>query len=75
MKRKIIEKDIEKKIEVYKIKLNSDMLKVLKEEKQREDEREMNYYKATSEMEKSRLESLIALERVQSSERIIKLNE
>lgn len=75
LKKKIIEKDIEKKIESYKIKLNSDMLKVLRDEKQREEEREMNYNKATSEIEKRRLESLIALERVQSSERIIRLNE
>lgn len=74
-KKKIIEKDIEKKIESFKIKLNSDMLKVLKEEKQKEEERENKYNKATSEMEKRRLESFIALERVQSSERIIRLNE
>jgi hypothetical protein len=75
VKKKNIEKDIEKKIERYRIKLSSDMLNVLKEEKQREEEREMHYNKATSEMEKRRLESLIALERVQSSERIIRLNE
>ena len=75
VKKKNIERDIEKKIERYRIKLSSDMLKVLKEEKQREEEREMHYNKATSEMQKRRLESLIALERVQSSERIIRLNE
>jgi len=75
VKKKIIEKDIEKKLESYKIKLNSEMIRILKEEKQREEEREMLYSKANSELEKRRLESLIALERVQSSERIIKLNE
>ncbi len=75
VKKKIIEKDIEKKLESYKIKLNSIMLKILKEEKQKEEERELLYYKTNSEGEKRRLESLIALERVQSSERIIRLNE
>jgi len=75
VKNKFLEKDIEKKVERYKIKLNSDMLRILKEEKQREEEREMHYSKASSEMEKRRLESLIALDRVQSSERIIRLNE
>lgn len=75
VKRKIIEKDIEKKVESFKIKLNSEMLKVLKEEKQKEGEREAFYSKAHTEIDRKRLENLIALERVQSSERIIRINE
>lgn len=75
LKIKIIEKDIEKKVESYKIKLNSDMLKILREEKQKEEEREAFYSKANSEVERKRLENMIALERVQSSQRILKINE
>lgn len=75
LKKKIMEKDIEKKLESYKIKLNTDMIKILKEEKLKEEEREKLYCKTTSEADKRRLESLISLERVQSSERILRLNE
>jgi len=74
-KKKLIEKDIEKKLESFKVKLNAKMLGILKEEKQKEEERESLYNKANNEVEKKRLENIINLERVQSSERIIKINE
>lgn len=75
VKKKVIEKDIEKKIKEQKIKLNNEMLKVLKEEKIKENERNIIYNKANSEVDKRRLENLIAMERVISSEKITRLNE
>lgn len=75
VKKKIFEKDIEKKINLHKIKLNKEILKILKEEKIKENQRNILYSKTTSVVEKKNLESIIALERVQSSEKILRLNE
>jgi hypothetical protein len=75
VKKKIYEKDIEKKINVYKIKLNKDMLKILDEEKFKENQRNILYSKSTTEVERKRLENFIALERVISSEKIMRINE
>jgi len=74
-KKKIFEKDLEKKLHSYKIKLNKEMLRILKQEKEKEKERNIFYKKANTELDKKRIENLIALERVQSTEKIIKLNE
>ena len=70
-----IEAEILKKVEDYKKKLMSDLLKVLSEEKFKEEERELTYQKTTNPIEKKRLEKIISMERAQSSERIMKINE
>ena len=75
IKKKIFEKDVEKKVELLKNKMNSEILKILKEEKSKEEERQILYIKANGEVEKRKLECLIALERAQSSEKILRLNE
>jgi hypothetical protein len=68
-------KEIQKKLEDYKKKLNSDLLKVLSEEKFKEEERDLLYNKTTNPIEKKRLEKIIAMERAQSSEKIMLMNE
>lgn len=74
-KKILTEKEIQKKIEEYKKKLISDLLKVLSDEKYKEEERELTYNKTTNPVEKKRLEKVIAMERAQSSEKIMKINE
>lgn len=67
--------------EIYKIlhdkraKMNSYLLKVLSEEKSKEEEREILYNNTTDILEKKRLEKIISKERTNSSERILDLNE
>lgn len=74
-KKILSDSEIEKKVEDYKRKLNSDLLKVLSEEKFKEEERELLYNRTTNQAEKKRLEKIIAMERAQGSERIMKINE
>lgn len=74
-KKQLTDKEIEKKVEEFKRKLNLDLLKVLSEEKFKEEERELLYNKTTNPVERKRLEKIIAMERTQSSERIMKINE
>jgi hypothetical protein len=74
-KKPLTEKEIEKKVEDYKKKLMSELLKVLSEEKFKEEERELLYNKTSNLIEKKRLEKIIAIERAQSSERIMHINE
>jgi hypothetical protein len=50
------------------------MQNILNEEKIKENQRNILYNKSTSELEKKRLENFIILERVLSSEKIMRLN-
>ncbi len=63
-----------KMIEEKKSKLNSHLLHLLKEEKFKEEERDLLYNTTTDFLEKKRLEKIISMERAQSSERISNLN-
>jgi len=72
---KYTERDIEKMAQDYKSKMNVELLKILQEEKYREEEREVLYHNTIDIIEKKRLEKIISMERAQSSERIMKLNE
>lgn len=74
-KKILSEQEIEKRLEDYKKKLMSNLLKVLSEEKFKEEERELLYNKTSNLIEKKRLEKIIAIERAQSSERIMHFNE
>lgn len=73
-KKILSEQEIEKRLEDYKKKLMSNLLKVLSEEKFKEEERELLYNKTSNLIEKKRLEKIIAIERAQSSERIMHFN-
>jgi hypothetical protein len=74
-KKILTEQEIGKRLEDYKKKLMSELLKVLSEEKFKEEERELLYNKTSNLIEKKRLEKIIAIERAQSSERIMQINE
>ena len=69
------EEEITKKIETFRNKLLKDLMKILSEEKHNEEERDIIYQKTTNPKERKRLENIIAMERAQSSEKIIKFNE
>jgi hypothetical protein len=70
------EGEIQRKVNDYNKKLVSEqLLKVLTEERQKEEEREQLYMKTKDPLEKKRLEKILAFERAQSSERINKINE
>jgi hypothetical protein len=72
---KFSQKDMDKNVKEYKTKLNSELLKILQEEKYKEEEREVLYHNTIDVKEKKRLEKIISMERAQSSERILKMNE
>jgi hypothetical protein len=67
--------DIFNMIQDKRSKLNSYLLKVLAEERSKEEEREKLYNSTKDLMEKKRLEKIISMERSHSSERILSLNE
>jgi hypothetical protein len=67
--------DIFNMLQDKRSKLNSYLLKVLAEERSKEEGREQLYNNTTDLMEKKRLEKIISKERGQSSERILSLNE
>jgi hypothetical protein len=70
------DKEIERKVTEYNKKLVSEgLLKVLTEEREKEEEREQLYVKTKDPIEKKRLEKILAFERARSSERINKINE
>lgn len=72
---KFTKKEIEKIVQSYKGRLNAELLKILNEEKNKEEERELKYTNTLDSIEKKRLEKMISLERNQSSAKILKINE
>ena len=74
IKNPLTEEDIDKMLQEKKSILNSHLLKVLKEEKFKEEERDLLYSNTYDLLEKKRLEKIISMERAQSSERISSLN-
>jgi hypothetical protein len=74
-KNTLTEEEIQKKLDTFRNKLLKDLMKILSEEKHKEEERELLHLKTTNVKEKKRLENIISMERAQSSEKIIKFNE
>jgi hypothetical protein len=74
-KKQLTEKEIQAKVDDFRKKLMKDLLKILSEEKFKEEERELIYNKTTNLIEKIRLEKIIQMERALSTERILKMNE
>jgi len=72
---KLTEKELDRMLQDYRGRLNSELLKILTEEKHKEEEREVLYNNTIDIIEKKRLEKIISMERAQSSERILKINE
>ena len=72
---KLTAKEIEKMVKQYKTKLHAELLKILNEEKSKEDQREIVYSNTVDSAEKKRLGKVISLERNQSSDKIMKINE
>ncbi len=75
MKNVLTEEEIQKKVDTFRNKMLKDLMKILSEEKHKEEERELLYLKTSNIKEKKRLENIISMERAQSSEKIIKFNE
>jgi hypothetical protein len=66
--------DIDKKIYNYRLILNQDLLKILGDERTREEERERRINECTSEQEKIKLEKLFGIERALASNKIVNFN-
>jgi hypothetical protein len=69
------EKEIEKKINEYRLKLNQNLLKLLSEERQKEDERERILAVTNDPAERKKLEQYFGYERAQASNKVVKFNE
>lgn len=69
------EKDIAKKLDEFRLKLNQNLLKLLSEERQKEDERERVLAVTTDSGERKKLEKYFGYERAQASTKIVKFNE
>lgn len=68
------EKEIKKRVEEYKQKLNQDLYKLIEEENVKEAERTKKYDAETDPEEKKNMESQISLERAQSSQKVKKMS-
>jgi len=75
IKENLTEEEIQHKLNVYRTKLNSEMLKYLNEEKVRENERQNAYENLKDNQEKFNFEKEVSKERLESSEKIIKMNQ
>lgn len=69
------EEEISRKLNLYKSKLNSQLIKVINDEKNKEKERLSQYEISENGKERKEIEDLIARERVMSSDKIFKINE
>jgi hypothetical protein len=68
------EKEILRKIEDYRQKLNAELSNLISQEKEKENERSKQHEKETDEEKKKELENAISLERAQSSQKVMKMN-
>jgi len=66
-------KEIQKLTEEYRNKLNFELLKIIREEKYKEEERENLYNQKGDPYEKKKFEKMSSIERAQSSDRILKI--
>jgi hypothetical protein len=69
-----IDKEVVKKVEQYRLTLNEELLKILAEERQKEDNRERMLMEADTAEERLKLEKLFAIERSQASIKIVHFN-
>ena len=67
--------EIQKEVERYRQKLQDDLLKVINEEKHKEEEREAFHKNIVDEEEKKKTEILINLQRSESSRRVVTLKQ
>jgi hypothetical protein len=70
----LTEKEIAKKVEDYRQKMNQDLAKLINDEKEKEAERTKAYDEEADPEEKKKLEVQISAERGQSSQRVMKMN-
>lgn len=68
------EKDILKKVEDYRLKLNEDLLALLSDERQKDENREKTIKENNNFDSRKKLEKAYGIERAQASFKIIKLN-
>ena len=69
-----IEKEITKKIENYRLTLNQDLLKILAEERQKEDNRDRILSEAETGEDRMRLEKIFTIDRNRASNKIENFN-
>lgn len=67
--------EIQKEVERYRQKLQDDLLKVINEEKQKEEERETFHKNIADEEEKKKAEILINLQRSESSRKVVTMKQ
>ena len=72
---KVKREDIEIKVRTYRKKLNYDLMKVLDEERKKEQEREIRIAKIEDQTERDKLDKQYGTERAEASRRIIAMNE
>lgn len=75
IKKSISEEDIQRKLAIYRTKLNSEMLRLLNEEKIKENDRQVLYGNMKDNEEKYCFEKEVSKERLESSDKIVKLNQ
>jgi hypothetical protein len=72
---KLTLKEFEKMVQNYQGKLNAELLKMLNEEKNNEEKREIMYSDTIDSIDKKRLEKFFSMERNRSSAKILKIHE
>ena len=72
---KVKREDIEIKVRTYRKQLNYDLMKVLDEERKKEQEREIRIAKIEDQTERDKLDKQYGTERAEASRRIIAMNE
>jgi len=75
IKKNFTEEEINQKLNIYRTKLNSEMLKFLNQEKMKENERQTLYDNLKDNKEKFDFEKIVSKERLESSEKIVKMNQ
>lgn len=68
------EEEIQKKLAIYRIKLNSEMLRILNEEKTKENDRQVFYENLKNGEEKKNYEKEVTKDRLDSSDKIVRMN-
>lgn len=71
----ITENDIQRKLAIYRTKLNSEMLRLLNEEKSKENDRQILHENMRDNVDRLNFEKEVSKERLESSDKIIKMNQ
>lgn len=74
IKIKINEEEIQKKLNIYRIKLNSEMIRLLNQEKSKENDRQIIYDNIKIKEDKNHYEKEVSKDRLESSDKIFKMN-